>query len=78
MLFRSRAEDCVGIRFVEPGQQRPSVEVAAGIETSDATLAACAEVARRMGMEWTVAREQAESSVGGEPRREARGKGASE
>ena len=73
-----RGEDCVGMRFVDGGHQKASVAVVAGLETSDAAVMACVEVARRMGMECTIAREQADSSVGNKPRPEARWKGASE
>lgn len=73
-----RSEDCVGMRLFDGGQLKTSVDIIAGLETSDATLAACVEVARRMGMKCTVAREQADPSVGTEPRPEARWKGNSE
>jgi 3-hydroxybutyryl-CoA dehydrogenase len=73
-----RSENCVAMCFFDGGQQKASVEVVAGLETSDATVAACVEVARRMLMECTAVREQADSPIGAEPRSEAGWKGASE
>jgi 3-hydroxybutyryl-CoA dehydrogenase len=46
-----RTEDCIGMRFANPGSKITQVELVRGVDTSDATAAACAEVARRMGME---------------------------
>jgi 3-hydroxybutyryl-CoA dehydrogenase len=46
-----RTEDCIGMRFANPGSKITRVELVRGADTSDATTAACAEVARRMGME---------------------------
>jgi 3-hydroxybutyryl-CoA dehydrogenase len=50
-----RAGNCVGMRFaVESG---PRLEIVRGIETSDETLAAVVEVARRTGREVVVVRD---------------------
>ena len=46
-----RTEDCIGMRFANPGSKITRVELVRGADTSDATTAACAEMARRMGME---------------------------
>jgi 3-hydroxybutyryl-CoA dehydrogenase len=46
-----RTEDCIGMRFGNPGSKITRVELVRGADTSDATTAACAEAARRMGME---------------------------
>jgi len=46
-----RAENCVGLRFDHPAPDAKLLEVIRTPETSDATIAACAEVARRMGKE---------------------------
>jgi 3-hydroxybutyryl-CoA dehydrogenase len=46
-----RTEDCIGMRFANPGSKITRVELVRGADTSDATTAACAEVARRMSME---------------------------
>jgi 3-hydroxybutyryl-CoA dehydrogenase len=72
-----RAENCVGMRFLDVGSQRPSVEIVAGLETSDATVAASAEVAQRMGMECTVGREKADPTDGVGAHKKTRSNGAS-
>ena len=46
-----RPEDCVGMRFFHPVTESKRLEIVRGLETSDATISACAEVGRRMGME---------------------------
>jgi len=46
-----RTEDCIGMRFANPGSKITRVELVRGADTSDATTAACAEVARRISME---------------------------
>ena len=46
-----RTEDCIGMRFANPGSKITRVELVRGADTSDATTAACAEMARRMSME---------------------------
>ncbi len=59
-----RREECVGFRFVRPPSQATaqatpssgpaSIEIIRCAETSDATVAACEEVARRMGKRFIV------------------------
>jgi 3-hydroxybutyryl-CoA dehydrogenase len=49
-----RVENCVGLRFHHPLQDTSPLEIIRAYETSDATMAACAEVARRMGKETVV------------------------
>jgi 3-hydroxybutyryl-CoA dehydrogenase len=49
-----RTEDCIGMRFANPAPDIKSVELVRGADTSDATIAACSEAARRMGMEVAV------------------------
>jgi 3-hydroxyacyl-CoA dehydrogenase len=44
-----RAQNCVGFRFVDRRVGEAGVKITRGRETSDASVAACAEVARRMG-----------------------------
>ena len=52
-----RAENCVGMHFFNPVPKMKLLEVVRGLETSEATIAACAEVGRRMGKEVVVVRE---------------------
>ncbi len=52
-----RAENCVGIRFHHPVPDVKLLEIIRALETSDATVAACAEVGRRMGKDVVVLRE---------------------
>jgi 3-hydroxybutyryl-CoA dehydrogenase len=52
-----RTEDCIGMRFANFGPKITRVELVRGAETSDGTIAACAEAARRMGMEVAIVRE---------------------
>jgi len=49
-----RAEKCVGMRFEHPAPDAKLLEVIRTPETSDATIAACVEVGRRMGKEVVV------------------------
>jgi 3-hydroxyacyl-CoA dehydrogenase len=49
-----RTEDCIGMRFVDPVPKITRVELVRGADTSDATITAGAEAARRMGMEVTI------------------------
>jgi 3-hydroxybutyryl-CoA dehydrogenase len=49
-----REENCVGLRFHYPLQDMKPLEIIRAHETSDATVAVCAEVARRIGMETVV------------------------
>jgi 3-hydroxybutyryl-CoA dehydrogenase len=46
-----RPQKCVGMRF---GKTSPHVEVVRGATTDDDTIAACSEVARRIGREVVV------------------------
>jgi len=46
-----RPRQCVAMRFAHPVQAMKALEIARGAETDDATVSACAEVARRMGKE---------------------------
>lgn len=55
-----RTEDCIGMRFANPGPKMTRVKLVRGADTSDATIAACAEAARRMGMEAAVFYESAQ------------------
>jgi 3-hydroxybutyryl-CoA dehydrogenase len=52
-----REENCVGIRFHHPVPDVKLLEIIRALETSDATVAACAEVGRRMGKDVVVLRE---------------------
>jgi 3-hydroxybutyryl-CoA dehydrogenase len=61
-----RTEDCIGMRFANPVQKITRVELVRGADTSDTTVAACSEVARRMGMEVAVIYEPAEPSAADE------------
>ena len=55
-----RTEDCVGLRFFNGTPRANMVEIVRGLETSDATVAACLEVGRRMGKDSVVVRETPE------------------
>jgi 3-hydroxybutyryl-CoA dehydrogenase len=52
-----RAENCVGMHFFNPVPKMKLLEIVRALETSEATLQACAEVGRRMGKEVVVIRE---------------------
>jgi 3-hydroxybutyryl-CoA dehydrogenase len=52
-----RAENCIGMHFFNPVPKMKLLEIVRALETSDATLQACAEVGRRMGKEVVVIRE---------------------
>jgi 3-hydroxybutyryl-CoA dehydrogenase len=58
-----RTEDCIGMRFANPGPKITRVELVRGADTSDATVAACSEAARRMGMEVAIIHESAQPSA---------------
>jgi 3-hydroxybutyryl-CoA dehydrogenase len=58
-----RTEDCIGMRFANGASRITRVEVVRGADTSDATIAACSEVAQRMGMEVAVSYESAQPSA---------------
>jgi 3-hydroxyacyl-CoA dehydrogenase len=49
-----RSENCVGLRFKNPHQRTGQLEIVRTRETSDATVAACLEVGKRMGRETQV------------------------
>lgn len=51
------AENCVGMRFVDPVHNMKQLDIVRALETSDATVNACVEVGRRMGKDVTVVRE---------------------
>lgn len=53
----SRAEDCIGMHFFNPVPKMKLLEIVRALETSEATVSACAEVGRRMGKEVVVVRE---------------------
>ena len=57
-----RAKKCVGMRFFNPMQERNRIEIVRALETDDDTLAAVVEVARRMGKEVVVIKEEPASS----------------
>ncbi|MGH9683210.1 MAG: 3-hydroxyacyl-CoA dehydrogenase family protein [Candidatus Acidiferrales bacterium] len=52
-----RPHDCVGMHFFNPVPKMKLLEIVRALETSDATVEACAEVGRRMGKEVVIARE---------------------
>lgn len=52
-----RTENCIGMRFSDPVPKMKLLEIVRALETSDATMAACTEVGRRMGKEVVVVRE---------------------
>src|SRR6185437_11874653 len=52
-----RAENCIGMHFFNPVQKMKLLEIVRGLETSETTVAACAEAGRRMGKEVVVVRE---------------------
>jgi 3-hydroxybutyryl-CoA dehydrogenase len=58
-----RTEDCIGMRFANPGSKIRRVELVRGADTSDATIAACSEAAWRMGMEVALVYESAQPSA---------------
>jgi 3-hydroxybutyryl-CoA dehydrogenase len=53
----SRAEDCIGMHFFNPVPKMKLLEIIRALETSEATVSACAEVGRRMGKEVVIVRE---------------------
>jgi 3-hydroxybutyryl-CoA dehydrogenase len=52
-----RAGNCVGMHFFNPLPKMKLLEIVRALETSDATVQACAEVGRRIGKEVVVIRE---------------------
>ena len=61
-----RTEDCIGMRFANPGPKITRVELVRGADTSDATIAVCSEAARRMGMEVAIVRESLQAPTADE------------
>jgi len=61
-----RSEHCIGMRFVNRTPQMTRVELVLGVDTSDTTSAACADVARRMGMEVAIVRESLQAPAADE------------
>jgi 3-hydroxybutyryl-CoA dehydrogenase len=61
-----RTEDCIGMRFANPVSRITRLELVRGADTSDRTIAACSEAARRMGMEVAVIYESTEPSAADE------------
>lgn len=53
----SRADDCIGMHFFNPVPKMKLLEIVRALETSEATVSACAEVGRRMGKEVVIVRE---------------------
>src|SRR3984957_12264214 len=51
-----RSEYCIGLRFCDPLMPSGRLEIIRTAETSEATVAACLEVGRRMGRELSVSR----------------------
>lgn len=58
-----RPERCVGLRLSSPTPETPRLEIVRAPATSEATVRACMEVARRMGKDAVVVRERAGSSA---------------
>jgi 3-hydroxybutyryl-CoA dehydrogenase len=52
-----RAQNCIGMHFFNPVPKMKLLEIVRALETSEATVQACAEVGRRMGKEVVVIRE---------------------
>ena len=52
-----RPEFCIGMHFFNPVPKMKLLEIVRALETSEATLAACVEVGKRMGKEVVVVRE---------------------
>jgi len=52
-----RPEHCIGMHFFNPIPKMKLLEIVRALETSEATVRACAEVGRRMGKEVVVIRE---------------------
>ena len=60
-------ERCIGMRFANPVLRNGILQLVRGQDTSEETLAACREVARRMGMDVVVVAETRELVTGHEP-----------
>ncbi|MBI3404605.1 MAG: 3-hydroxyacyl-CoA dehydrogenase [Acidobacteria bacterium] len=52
-----RPEKCVGMHFFNPVPKMKLLEIVRGLETSDDTIATCAEVGRRMGKDTVIVKE---------------------
>jgi 3-hydroxybutyryl-CoA dehydrogenase len=52
-----RTENCVGMRFVDRGREKTTLEIVRGADTSYATVATCVNVGLRLGMETLVIRD---------------------
>jgi 3-hydroxybutyryl-CoA dehydrogenase len=52
-----RAKKCIGMHFFNPVHKMKLLEIVRALETDEETLAACAEVGRRMGKEVVVIKE---------------------
>ena len=73
-----RTENCVGMRFVNRAPQKRLLEIVRGADSSDATVAACVVIGRRMGLEAVVLREPPEFAVGRDTDAVSRAKGHAE
>ena len=60
-----RPRKVLGMRFVQPVTEKKRLELIRGRETDDETVAACVEVARRMGKEVAVVTEAGMGPIGG-------------
>jgi 3-hydroxyacyl-CoA dehydrogenase len=61
-----RTEHCIGMRFFNRAPKMTRVELVLGVDTSDTTSAACADVARRMRMEVAIVRESLQAPAADE------------
>jgi len=59
-----RQKKCIGMRFRDPVDRMTTLELVRAQETDDETVAACCEVARRMGKEIIVSRDSQKSHHG--------------
>jgi 3-hydroxybutyryl-CoA dehydrogenase len=59
------ADRCIGMRFVDPMRDTSLLELVRGQETSEETIAICAEVGRRMGKEVVVVAEPGRGAFAG-------------
>jgi 3-hydroxybutyryl-CoA dehydrogenase len=53
----SRAQNCLGLHFFNPVPKMKLLEIVRALETSDDTVATCAEVGRRMGKDVVIVRD---------------------
>src|SRR5213075_2413506 len=54
-----RPQRCLGMHFFNPVHKMKLLEIVRALETGEATLAACAEVGRRMGKEVVIVKDSA-------------------